>query len=151
MASHPWGRNCRWQSSCDRRRFSDQSTARCPQRRIDRGQKEANPADEASRLFRRAQTPPIPKNAIERSQGGTVLTVPILPLQKEEHAMTMLKVVEVLAESEQSWEQAAQHATTAAKTIRNISSIHIENFEGQVKDGKIIQYRVNGKISFALE
>jgi len=66
--------------------------------------------------------------------------------------MTMLKVVEVLAESEQSWEQATQHAVaTAAKTVRNIRSIHIENFEAQVKDGKITEYRVNGKISFALE
>ncbi len=66
--------------------------------------------------------------------------------------MTMLKVIEVLAESDKGWEDAAQSAiTNATKTVRNIRSIYIENFEATVKDGKIAKYRVNAKISFTIE
>jgi dodecin len=44
--------------------------------------------------------------------------------------MVMLKVIEVLAESSMSWEDAAQQAvTTASKTVHKIKSIYIENFE----------------------
>jgi flavin-binding protein dodecin len=66
--------------------------------------------------------------------------------------MAMLKVIEVLAESNKSWEDAAQVAvTTAAKTVRNVKSIYIKNHEATVEDGKIRTYRVNAKISFVLE
>ena len=64
----------------------------------------------------------------------------------------MLKVIEVLAESEKSWEDAAKNAIEqAGKSVRNIKSIYIENFEAQVKDDKITNYRINAKISFLLE
>lgn len=64
----------------------------------------------------------------------------------------MLKVIEVLAESEKSWEDAAKNAIKqAGKSVRNIKSIYIENFEAQVKDDKIVNYRINAKISFLLE
>jgi flavin-binding protein dodecin len=66
--------------------------------------------------------------------------------------MAILKVIEILAESERSWEDAAQVAiTTAAKTVRGIKSIYVENFEAEVKNEKIAHYRVNAKISFAVE
>jgi dodecin len=64
----------------------------------------------------------------------------------------MLKVIEVLAESEKSWEDAAKNAVEqAGKSVRNVKSIYIENFEAQVKDDKITNYRINAKISFLLE
>jgi len=63
----------------------------------------------------------------------------------------MLKVIEVLAESEKSWEDAAKNAVEqAGKSVRNVKSIYIENFEAQVKDDKITNYRINAKISFLL-
>lgn len=67
--------------------------------------------------------------------------------------MAMLKVIEVLAESEKSWEDAANSAVAqAAETVRNIKSINVENFQGTVgEDGRIIRYRINAKIAFALE
>lgn len=66
--------------------------------------------------------------------------------------MTMLKVIEVLAESDKSWEDAAQYAVDkAGQSVRNIKSIYIKNLEAQVEDGKIKKYRVNGKISFVLD
>lgn len=65
----------------------------------------------------------------------------------------MLKVIEVLAESDKSWEDAAAKAVaTAAKTVRQIKSINVQNFQATVdKGGKIAKYRINAKISFALE
>lgn len=67
--------------------------------------------------------------------------------------MTMLKVIEVLAESDVSWEDAAQVAVSnAAKSVRNIRSINIENMQASVDDGgRISRYRINAKITFALE
>lgn len=64
----------------------------------------------------------------------------------------MLKVVEVLAESDKSWEDAAANAVaTAAKTVHGIKSIYIKEFEAKVEGTKIISYRVNAKISFLLD
>jgi dodecin len=55
--------------------------------------------------------------------------------------MSMLKVIEVLAESNQSWEDAAKQAiANAAKTVRNIKSIWIENFEATVDGDKITRH-----------
>ena len=67
--------------------------------------------------------------------------------------MAMLKVIEVLAESEKSWEDAANSAVAqASETVRNIKSINVENFQGTIgEDGRIARYRINAKISFVLE
>ena len=66
--------------------------------------------------------------------------------------MTMLKVIEVLAESDKSWEDAAQSAVQqAAKSVRNIKSIYIKDFEATVDNTRLVKYRVNAKISFVLE
>ena len=65
--------------------------------------------------------------------------------------MAMLKVIEVLSESDNSWEDAAQSAVkTAAKSVRNVKSIYIKDFEATVEKGKIVKYRINAKISFIL-
>jgi flavin-binding protein dodecin len=66
--------------------------------------------------------------------------------------MSMLKVIEVLAESDKSFEDAAQVAVTrAGKTVHNIKSIYIREMPATVENGKIKTYRINGKISFALD
>ncbi|HUL41546.1 MAG TPA: dodecin family protein [Burkholderiales bacterium] len=64
----------------------------------------------------------------------------------------MLKVIEVLAESNKSWEDAAQNAVMrAGKTLSGIKSIYIKDFEAKVENNKIMKYRINAKISFILE
>ncbi|MDT7042777.1 dodecin family protein [Candidatus Nitronereus thalassa] len=64
----------------------------------------------------------------------------------------MLKVIEVLAESEKSWEDAAAKAVAqASKSVHGIKSIYIKDFEAKVDSNKIVQYRINAKISFALD
>jgi flavin-binding protein dodecin len=66
--------------------------------------------------------------------------------------MSMLKIIEVLAESEKSWEDAAQQAVSkASKTVHNVKSIYIENFEATVDQGTLKKYRINAKISFRLD
>ena len=66
--------------------------------------------------------------------------------------MAILKVIETLAQSEKSWEDAAQLAVQeAAKTVRNIKSIYIQEMEATVENDRITHYRVNAKISFEVE
>ena len=66
--------------------------------------------------------------------------------------MSMLKVIEVLAESKKSWDDAAAVAvSTASKSVRNIRSINMENMSAQVAKGKIVNYRIIAKIAFELE
>lgn len=65
--------------------------------------------------------------------------------------MAILKVIEVLTESNKSWEDAAQEAIReAAKTVENIRSIYIKEFEAVVENNKITKYRINAKISFEI-
>jgi flavin-binding protein dodecin len=64
----------------------------------------------------------------------------------------MLKVVEVLAESNKSREDAAQNAVKrAAETLKDIKSIYVSNFEAAVSGDHITKYCINAKISFLLE
>lgn len=64
----------------------------------------------------------------------------------------VLKVVEVLAESTVSWEDAAAIAVAKAeKSLHGIKSIYIKDFEAKVDNGKISSYRVTAKISFLID
>ena len=64
----------------------------------------------------------------------------------------VVKVIELMSQSPQSWENAAQGAVKeATKTLRNIRSIYIKEFTAEVQDGKITNYRINAKVSFDLE
>ena len=64
----------------------------------------------------------------------------------------LLKVIEVLAESDKGWEDAAAMAVKrASKTLKNIRSIYIEHFEAKVEGNRVVRYRINAKISFVLE
>lgn len=64
----------------------------------------------------------------------------------------IVKVIEVLAESPKSWEDAAAKAVAAAqKSLRDVKSIYIKDFSAEVADGKIVNYRITAKLSFKLE
>ena len=64
----------------------------------------------------------------------------------------MLKVIEVLAESDKSWEDAAQNAvTSAAKSLHGIRSVYVKEMEATVEENRIKKYRINAKISFLLD
>ena len=66
--------------------------------------------------------------------------------------MAVVKVVELLAESPNSWEEATQEALrSASKTLRGIKSIYIKEMQAVVENDRITAYRVNVKVSFAIE
>lgn len=63
--------------------------------------------------------------------------------------MAVLKVIELLASSDKSWEDAAQNAVKmAAKTVKEIRSVYIQDFSGVVKKDKLVEFRVNAKVTF---
>lgn len=65
---------------------------------------------------------------------------------------TVVKIVEVIAQSEKSFDDAAANAVReVAKTVKNIKSIWIENFSGTVEGDRITEYRVNARVSFVVE
>lgn len=65
---------------------------------------------------------------------------------------TIVKVLEVIAESNKSFDDAAQQAVReAAKSVRGIKSIWIDNFSGVVEGDRIVEFRVNAKLSFLVE
>lgn len=66
--------------------------------------------------------------------------------------MAIHKVIEVISQSEKSWEDATQRAVAdAGRTVDQIKSIWIKNFEAVVKDNKIVEYRVNANITFEVK
>ena len=63
--------------------------------------------------------------------------------------MAVLKVIEILASSPLSWEDATASAVkVAAKTVKEIRSAYVKDQSAVVVNNKITEYRVNVKISF---
>lgn len=66
--------------------------------------------------------------------------------------MAIAKVVEIWADSSDSFEDAVERGIQqAGKTLRNIRGAWIKEQKVDVKDGGIIRYRVNLKLTFVLE
>ncbi|AYN66611.1 dodecin domain-containing protein [Euzebyella marina] len=66
--------------------------------------------------------------------------------------MAVLKVIEILANSDKSWEDAANNAVSeASKSVKNIRSVYINEQSATVKDGKMDNFRVNAKITFEVK
>lgn len=63
--------------------------------------------------------------------------------------MSVVKVIELLAQSDKSWEDAAKNALDEAKkTVKNIQTIYIKDMQAIVENNEITKYRVNAKVSF---
>ena len=66
--------------------------------------------------------------------------------------MSVLKVIEILASSPTSWEEATRNAVAeASKSVKNIKSCYVKEHSTVVKDGTISEFRVNVKITFKVE
>jgi hypothetical protein len=67
--------------------------------------------------------------------------------------MAVLKVIELMADSSKSWEDAAQQAAMkAAKTLKGVRSVWVQDMSAQTDNkGKITSYRVNCKVSFEVK
>ncbi|CAN5863401.1 hypothetical protein BH20GEM1_BH20GEM1_15200 [soil metagenome] len=63
--------------------------------------------------------------------------------------MSVHKVIEVLAQSTEGWEDAARKAVAeASETVKGIKSVYVKEMQGIVENGTITAYRVNAKITF---
>jgi len=63
--------------------------------------------------------------------------------------MALLKVIEVLASSKESWEDAVKNAVkTSSKTVKGIRSVYIQDHSAVVEDNKVVEFRIVAKISF---
>lgn len=65
--------------------------------------------------------------------------------------MSIAKVIEVLAESDESWEAAAREAVAqATETIRDVRHVYVKEMQAIVEDGRIVRYRLNAKVTFVV-
>jgi dodecin len=63
--------------------------------------------------------------------------------------MAVLKVIEIMASSPKSWEDATIIAVkTAGETLKGIRSVYIHHLNAVVTNNKISEFRVNAKITF---
>ncbi len=66
--------------------------------------------------------------------------------------MTVLKVIEVMANSEKSWEDATRKAVAhAAKSVNHIRSAFVKSQSVVVDNGEVESFRVNVKITFEVK
>jgi flavin-binding protein dodecin len=65
---------------------------------------------------------------------------------------SIVKVIEVIAQSEKGFDDAVRTAVKeASKTVKNVKSVWVDNFSCTVDGDKITEYRINAKISFLVE
>jgi hypothetical protein len=66
--------------------------------------------------------------------------------------MAVMKVIEVMASSTISWEEATKNAVEhASKSVKHIKSAFVQSQSVVVNDNEISEFRVNVKISFEVE
>lgn len=63
--------------------------------------------------------------------------------------MSVLKVIEIMSNSDDSWEDATRKAVKhAAKSVKNIKSVYVQEQSAVVKDNEVTEFRVNLKLTF---
>ena len=66
--------------------------------------------------------------------------------------MAVLKVIEVLSNSDNSWEDATRKAVKhASKSVKNIRSVYVKEQSAIVKSGEVTEFRVNLKVTFEVD
>jgi flavin-binding protein dodecin len=65
---------------------------------------------------------------------------------------SVAKVIELSAESSESFEDAVAHGIAkASETVHEIRSAWVEGQQVKVQDGKVVAYRVDLKLTFLLD
>jgi flavin-binding protein dodecin len=66
--------------------------------------------------------------------------------------MAVMKVIEVMASSNKSWEEATRNAVAhASKSVKHIKSAFVQSQSVVVDGGEVEEFRVNVKISFEVK
>ena len=65
---------------------------------------------------------------------------------------SIAKVIEVIAESDKSWDDAVKNALAeAARTVDDIKEIWVSGMKAIVENNKVVRYRLTAKITFVLK
>jgi hypothetical protein len=63
-----------------------------------------------------------------------------------------VKVIELVGNSDESWEDAAQQAVTDAdETLEELTGIEVVSQTADIEDGEITQYKTTIHVSFVLQ
>lgn len=66
--------------------------------------------------------------------------------------MATMKVLEIMANSDKSWEEAVKNAVrSTAKSVKNIRSVYVKDQTANVSGDNITDYRVIVKITFEVD
>jgi len=63
----------------------------------------------------------------------------------------VVKIIQLIGSSKEGWQEATQDAIDeAARTIKNIRSVHVKRCTAKVQDNKIVEYRAVVNIAFVV-
>ncbi|KAB1158887.1 MULTISPECIES: dodecin family protein [Tenacibaculum] len=66
--------------------------------------------------------------------------------------MAVMKVIEILANSDKSWEDATRKAVKqASKSVKGIKSAFVQSQSVVVNDDEVTEFRVNLKVTFEVK
>lgn len=66
--------------------------------------------------------------------------------------MAIVKILELVGSSNNSWDDAVKNALTeASKTVEHIVGIDVLGFKAEVTDNKITNYKAHVKVAFSVE
>jgi flavin-binding protein dodecin len=71
-----------------------------------------------------------------------------------EHASSpaVVRVIEMVGISDKSWDDAArQVAARASQTVRHVTGLEVIRNSAVVRDGKILEYHVDTRVTFVVE
>jgi flavin-binding protein dodecin len=65
---------------------------------------------------------------------------------------SIVKVIEVIAQSNKSWDDAVQQALAeVTKTVDNVKEIWVSGMKAVVENNRIVEYRLTAKVSFMVK
>ena len=75
-----------------------------------------------------------------------------LHIIEEKTTMSVARVTEIIASSPKSFGDAFENGVErASQTLKNVQSAWIKDEKAVIEDGKIVEYRVNMKVTFILK
>lgn len=65
--------------------------------------------------------------------------------------MGVAKVIELIGESNENWEDAVKDAVRrASDTVEGITGVEVLNLTANVSDGDVVEYKANVKLAFGV-
>lgn len=66
--------------------------------------------------------------------------------------MSVVKIIELVGDSQKSWEDAAAQALSRAEqSVDSITGVEIKRMTATVQDGKIVEYKTNLDVAFEVK